>query len=521
MPAPTLPKVAPPRLGMLDALRFIAAFAVVAFHYTARVNPGWGGAPPVELAELGRWTSYGRLGVPLFFVISGFVLLMSAWGKDVPSFVASRIGRLFPAYWLAVVLSAGLVLFLWPENPVFFGHTVTKAGAALNLTMIQSAFGVADVDGPYWTLWYEARFYLLIAVFMLVGINRRRVLAFCALWPVVGAMASASGNGFLVTLLMPDYAPFFAGGMLLYLLYRDGHDLGTWLLVGFQVLIAVNFTMAVYPQILTIETPWVPSNIVIGAATLACFGLVALVTLTRVNRWHARWMVFAGALTYPVYLLHENLGWYLFHLYGDVLGPWAVLGVATASTLLAATAVHYAVERPFGPRLRRATLTAIRRTLDRDEVTSTGRHHAVRPSGSAAAPSVTAVSVSALSGAAPAAAVPSAAPGASVTAPAASDAATPAAATPAAATPAAATPAAAVPAAASSEVADPSPGASVPAGAVHHRSRSLSGSGHGPRGHAGLGPATAGHRAVRPGDAAGDGRDPVAAGARSRAPEQP
>ena len=45
------------------------------------------------------------MGVPFFFVISGFVVLMTAWGRDVPHFVASRVGRLFPAYWVAVVIA--------------------------------------------------------------------------------------------------------------------------------------------------------------------------------------------------------------------------------------------------------------------------------------------------------------------------------------------------------------------------------------------------------------------------------
>ncbi|SFO21523.1 Peptidoglycan/LPS O-acetylase OafA/YrhL, contains acyltransferase and SGNH-hydrolase domains [Geodermatophilus obscurus] len=344
------------RLGMLDVLRLFAAVAVVAFHYTARHSPGWDGAAPEELAGVGQWASYGRMGVPLFFVISGFVLLMSAWGRDVRGFVASRVGRLFPAYWVAVALSLVLVLFIWPENPAFLGHEISKAGALLNFTMVQGAFGVPDVDGPYWTLWYEARFYLLIAVFMHLGITRNRVLAVCALWPVVGALASANGAGLVSTLLMPDYAPFFAGGMLLYLIHRDGHDLGTWLLVGLQVTIAVNFTTGVYPGILSAETPWVPSTTVIAAICVACFGLVALVTLTRVASRSAGWMTVAGALTYPVYLVHENLGWWVIHLVRDRVGPWGAVALATVVAFAAATLLHHLVEKPFGPRLRKATL---------------------------------------------------------------------------------------------------------------------------------------------------------------------
>jgi len=68
------------RLGMLDVLRFVAAFAVIGFHFVARDSPAWSGtgAVPDEVAGVGQWAQYGRLGVPLFFVISGFVILMSS-----------------------------------------------------------------------------------------------------------------------------------------------------------------------------------------------------------------------------------------------------------------------------------------------------------------------------------------------------------------------------------------------------------------------------------------------------------
>lgn len=352
------------RLGMLDALRFLAAMSVVAFHFTARESPAWGGPVPDELAGFGSWAAYGRLGVPLFFTISGFVMLMSAWGRDVPGFVASRIGRLFPAYWVAVAMSVPLVLYIWPENPEYLGHEITASGALLNASMLHFAFAVPSVDGPYWTLWYEAKFYFLIAIFMLIGITRRRVLAFTALWPIAGGVSAGTGSDLLTALLMPDYAPFFAGGMLLYLVYRDGHDLGTWLLIALQGLIALDFAMNLYPDALAVETTWVPSKPAIAVATSLCFGLVALVTLTPVARRNARWMGVAGALTYPVYLVHENLGWFVIAQVHDGLGPWGAVCTATVVVLVVGVALHHLVEKPLGPRLRRAVLHTFTRGTD-------------------------------------------------------------------------------------------------------------------------------------------------------------
>ncbi|MFL6111130.1 MAG: acyltransferase family protein, partial [Catenulispora sp.] len=226
------------RLGVLDCLRLVAALGVVAFHFTALHSPAWAGTVPPEAPNgITQFSAYGTLGVPLFFLISGFVALMTAWGRSIPAFVASRVGRLYPAYWVAAAGSVVLVLFLWRDNFTFNG--ITAPHALLNLSMLQGAFGVQNIDSAYWILWCEARFYLLIVLLLWVGMTRQRVLAFAGLWPVVGAMVAQAHSDFLTTLLLPDFAPFFAGGMLLYLIYREGHELVAWLLVGLQAVLAI------------------------------------------------------------------------------------------------------------------------------------------------------------------------------------------------------------------------------------------------------------------------------------------
>lgn len=351
------------RLGALDALRFLAAFSVLSFHFTG-ITPGWDGRAPHELDGLGRWASYGTMGVPLFFVISGFVILMTAWGRDIPQFVASRVSRLFPAYWTAVAIAAVFSFVLWPTGSVLYGHAPTKVQALLNLTMFHSAFGAFDLDGPYWTLWSEARFYLLLAFFMLVGITRQRVMAFASLWPVVAAVAAQTGQHLIATLLISDYAPYFAGGMLLYVIYRDGHDFGTWLLVGMQSLFAVYFAVGHYPDVIAASTGWPPSKTLVAAISFACFGLVGLVSLTPLGRTSARWMTSLGALTYPLYLVHERVGLYFIHVLHAKAAPWVAVAVATAAALTLAALIHYLVERPLSGRMRAAMLTSLRRKTD-------------------------------------------------------------------------------------------------------------------------------------------------------------
>lgn len=341
------------RLGVLDALRFLAALSVVGFHFTG-ITPAWGDKrAPGAIDGLGHLAAYGAMGVPLFFVISGFVVLMTAWGRDVPQFVASRVGRLFPAYWAAVLIAMVFAFGVWPAGSVSEGHGPTKVDALVNLTMLQGSLGVPDLVGAFWTLWTEARFYVLVAVLILIGINRRRILAFAALWPFAGLLAAQFHQPLLSTLLISDYAPYFAGGMLLYVIYRDGHDLTSWLLVGVQSLLALKFAVGYYPMAVPRATGWAASTTTVALISLACFAAVALATLTRLSTVTASWMTFLGALTYPVYLVHEKIGFFTIHALRGA-SPWAALGAATLAALIVATLLHYSVERPLGGRLRRA-----------------------------------------------------------------------------------------------------------------------------------------------------------------------
>ena len=85
----------------LDALRGIAAFSVVLFHYTARYDSIYGHSNRLLFKF-----NYGHLGVNLFFIISGFVIFMTLdRTKSVIDFVVARFSRLYPAYWTALALT--------------------------------------------------------------------------------------------------------------------------------------------------------------------------------------------------------------------------------------------------------------------------------------------------------------------------------------------------------------------------------------------------------------------------------
>ncbi len=188
IPSPE-PRSGPTRLAAMDGLRLVAAVMVAAYHFLGTPTPHfWGTTELRDFAPLLHEISrYGWLGVEFFFALSGFVICMSCWGRTPAQFTVSRIARLFPAYWCAVLLVVALVLASrWATGPPAPASTRTVLG---NLTMAPGPLGLDLVAGVSWTLWVEARFYLLMAVLLVLGLSYRRTVTFCAAWLLAGVIA--------------------------------------------------------------------------------------------------------------------------------------------------------------------------------------------------------------------------------------------------------------------------------------------------------------------------------------------
>src|SRR5690606_22606190 len=99
----------PARIYTLDGLRFVAAIGVMLYHFTARWSLAWGTEPVERFPVVGHITTYFALAPEMFFVISGFVILWTAWGRTVPKVVASRVARLYPSYWAALAPTSVLL----------------------------------------------------------------------------------------------------------------------------------------------------------------------------------------------------------------------------------------------------------------------------------------------------------------------------------------------------------------------------------------------------------------------------
>lgn len=344
------------RLRALDGLRLLAALMVAAYHYGGRsgeISQAWGGSPAHQFPTLAPLFAYGCLGVQIFFVISGFVICLSGWGRTLRAFIASRVSRLYPAYWAAILLITAVFALPWVAY-----KALPPSEVLTNLTMLQQPLGVDRVLGVCWTLWAEMRFYALFALcVVLPGATRSRVVLFCAGWTLAAALAQAAHEPFLDTVLMPEYAPFFIGGIGLYLLHRYGaRDPIAWAIVLVSWLVGQHYAVAGLWHAASATAFSYRSTAGIIAVVTLGFALVAAVALGLLRWANWRWLTVAGALTYPFYLVHEHLGWVVVRALHHTLGlpSYATLLLTVGLMLLLAWLLHRFLERPLTPLLKHA-----------------------------------------------------------------------------------------------------------------------------------------------------------------------
>ncbi|MFB6820941.1 acyltransferase family protein [Streptomyces virginiae] len=342
------------RLVVLDGLRILAALMVVFHHYV-----GYGGAadgagnawsrPIAHVFPLAsKFGAYMWTGVSLFFLISGFVIGMSTWGRGLGDFFTSRVVRLYPAYWFGV-LATTAVLTVWPmvAQPLH-AHEVLA-----NLTMLQGAMHITNVDASYWTLWYELCFYLLFCLVVRQGLTYRRVVAFCMLWTVAGLGSVAMEWGPLQVIAMPWISSFFVAGLAFYLMYRFRPTLLLWTIIGVSLALSLIYARdhqhAIDAALGGRHLPVWPAY----AMILLCYAVMAAVSFGLLSRIRWRWLTVAGSLTYPLYLLHEAIGWTAIRLLHDRIPKWPLVALVTVGMLVAAYLVHRIVERPLSRLLKR------------------------------------------------------------------------------------------------------------------------------------------------------------------------
>jgi len=346
------------RNGLLDLLRFGAALMVAVYHFLYR-----GGQDGIYLdyafGSVGESVSLGYLGVNLFFMISGFVIIWSASGRDWYAFSISRLARLYPAHLVAMTISF-LVMAWWAQPP----YTTDIFQWLANLTMLAPIFGADFMDGAYWSIVIEIIFYGWVVIGLFSGFLPRHTDRAVAIWMMLVMINNiVLGSRPVELLFLTEYGSYFALGAMVWRISSMGGSALRWVTAGLALL--MTFHAAEVQRLDVIARLGEASSAQLVALSNAA--IIALFALAAVYGRHIKagpWILALGGISYPFYLIHQNVGYILMNITGPAIGKWAAFALATALTLAVSWWIYARVE-PVGRSIIRMLFQPAARFLPR------------------------------------------------------------------------------------------------------------------------------------------------------------
>ena len=327
------------RLNWLQTLRGVAALMVCCFHLRALLNEDY---------PLGEFLfSNGRLGVPLFFIVNGFIISYTTRAipgdkpSEVFSFLLRRAIRIIPLYYLAT--------FLWIFITGTFTLYFTEELPQLLLSLLFIPIG--DYPPLYlgWTLNFEMFFYFLFGVCLFFGKNRHLVFFTAVLFLVFGypflhAQSPFAQDFSFTSVGKSTFAhPFqllFASGVLLFLIFDKISTLKRYMLWVVPVfLLYFIWHYFKYPHFPFAE---------LLACTLAVFAVLILEKIPFPPP--PRFFIKTGDISYSIYLFHPAVIFgmeKLFDAYGmeqSIPGPVHFL-VMLIAVWIASFSIHSFIEK--------------------------------------------------------------------------------------------------------------------------------------------------------------------------------
>ena len=323
------------RISELDALRGIAAVYVVLFHFSLIAG--------YDIPFL----KAGSTGVDLFFLISGYVILMTLEKTNTSyEFIVSRLSRLYPSY-ITMFLLTLVVIFTF-TRPLFpSGQTILS-----NLTMLQPFFKAPYIDDSYWTLTVEMEFYILMLLIFMAGWLQKieftgailLFLIFSFHWIGIYFFSGAKiYNSPRVFFPLLDHFHLFFSGILFYKLKNAGKNK-----YSCHILIGICFFISLFLCDKTGRAHFFINRTSYTISIIFYFLAFYLFVFDKLSFLKGSIFSWLGTISYCLYLVHQHVGKILFPYLLNALGISRILAVSILflGMILLAAVVTYTIEKP-------------------------------------------------------------------------------------------------------------------------------------------------------------------------------
>ncbi len=321
------------RLDAIDGLRGVAAIAVVFYHYVGFIplmglTTGSFGAAVVWV------TRYGYLGVPVFFVLSGYVIaLTTSRYMFTPAtggrFLLRRLVRIAPPYLVMIAILTGTVI-AGKSVGVFRNTTITPGQVAAHLIYAQDLLGFSPLDAAYWTLCLEIQFYIVFVAVASVG---RRLST--ELFSILLAVLAVGSYAFDVSDIVPQsWIPrlWFQFGIGILTYRADQQRLARQMLI---FILPCMVALGVYRE--------QASDVVVAvvAILLLCVGRIPRIPVV---------FLALGWISYSLYLVHGFVGTGLAFAFRSAViqseaDAWVAIAACTVAAIVVAIAFYQICER--------------------------------------------------------------------------------------------------------------------------------------------------------------------------------
>lgn len=363
----------------LQALRGVAALLVLLFHYRFYLRGDDNSGTSLWDALFG----WGIIGVNIFFVISGFIMVYTThhYRSDFSSskrFLINRAVRILPLYYfgllIAFLLGGAMSTFHYPEK-------VQNLISALTFTVYRTDVTPHYIDdgGMYnirWTLNYEIYFHLVFGLCLLIrnrfiALISWGALATCIIPAIAGFQPTLNIQGYHVEsplyglLSNPIILAFLIGAIAAYLYFGIRQKITSVHLPLFSALLSLVIFLylawGIYTHNIRALDTW--SSVIIGL-----FVLTLTLGDSVLRKFTPAILIYLGNISFSLYLLHNPVGWAVLKRFefSDASPVRAVLAVilATAASIIAAHFTYQYIEVRFTRWLKKKLLPLYNAKMD-------------------------------------------------------------------------------------------------------------------------------------------------------------